>query len=409
MPPTGSAGLHAGEALHGLAGHRPHHRLVAVHQRLHQHVRHLFGRQRLHPAAGRAVALALAHLLLHLAPHLVDVGSSPSLMLVLGAAQAEVDLEHRLERPPVGVVLHHRGAERVLERLAVLDRDVLHRLHRVEVLGERHRQPRVAQLDDEAVEQVRHSVARRGRGHCAQATGSGSAGSPRTSESKNPPARRHPLPSPDGQLEGPAASTHRVTDAIAVQGASFLVLVVLAATVAFIPVGSDWYQGAMAAIGAVATVAAIGLGVVGLAADHARQRIYATLDFVNGLLEQDREGIANVHRWVKQSGVVVLSAEQDADLRRNPDLSRLHDDLRNYLNHLERLSLGVRMGIFDGDLLHRLMFTRVVNARRRYGAYIDSAASDPNLAGRPTSRLRASALAGRRRVGGAQYPISGRE
>ena len=33
------------------------------------------------------------------------------------------------------VVLHQRGAERVLERLAVLERDVLDRLHRVEVLG----------------------------------------------------------------------------------------------------------------------------------------------------------------------------------------------------------------------------------------------------------------------------------
>ena len=54
------------------------------------------------------------------------------------------------------VVLHHRGAEGVLERLAVLDGDVLHGLHRVEVLGQRHRQPGIAQFGDEAGEEVEH-------------------------------------------------------------------------------------------------------------------------------------------------------------------------------------------------------------------------------------------------------------
>ena len=61
---------------------------------------------------------------------------------VLRAPQREVHLEDGLEGPPVGVVLHQRGAERVLERLTILDRDVLHRLHGVEVLGEADRQTR---------------------------------------------------------------------------------------------------------------------------------------------------------------------------------------------------------------------------------------------------------------------------
>jgi hypothetical protein len=117
----------------------------------------LLGREVVHRAAGGALALALAHLLLHLAPHLVDVGLVVVGDAVLGAPQAEVHLEHRLERPPVGVVLDERGAERVLERLAVLDRDVLHRLHRVEVLGEADGQPGVAELDDEAVQQFDHA------------------------------------------------------------------------------------------------------------------------------------------------------------------------------------------------------------------------------------------------------------
>ena len=154
----GAPGLHAGEALHRLAGEGAHHRLVGVEQRLHQHLGDLFGRERVHRARRAAVLARL--LLLHLAPHLVERALVALDEPVLGPAQREVDLEHRLERPPVGVVLDQRRAERVLERLAILDRDVLHRLHRVEVLGERHRQPGIAQLGDEPVEQIEHRLGR---------------------------------------------------------------------------------------------------------------------------------------------------------------------------------------------------------------------------------------------------------
>src|SRR5207253_5160918 len=59
-----------------------------------------------------------------------------------------------LERPPVGVVLHQRGAQRVLERLPVLERYVAHGLHGVEVLGEADREPGQAQLLDETGQEV---------------------------------------------------------------------------------------------------------------------------------------------------------------------------------------------------------------------------------------------------------------
>ena len=58
--------------------------------------------------------------------------------------------------PAVLLVFHQRCGERVLERVAVLDGDVLDGLHRVEVLCQRDRQPRVAQLAHEAAEQVQH-------------------------------------------------------------------------------------------------------------------------------------------------------------------------------------------------------------------------------------------------------------
>ena len=134
-----SAGLHPREPLDRLAGHRPHHRLVAAHQRLHQQVSDLLGCQRIEPASGAALAVTLTHLFLHLAEHVVDLGLVTAADLVLGTAEAEVDLEHRLERPPVRVVLDQRGAQRVLEGVPVIDRDVLDGLHRVEVLGQADR------------------------------------------------------------------------------------------------------------------------------------------------------------------------------------------------------------------------------------------------------------------------------
>ncbi len=70
----GAAGLHPGEALHRLAGHRPHHRLVAVEQRLHQHLGDLLGVRLSIAPPPRRRAPRPAHLLLHLAPHLVEVG-----------------------------------------------------------------------------------------------------------------------------------------------------------------------------------------------------------------------------------------------------------------------------------------------------------------------------------------------
>src|ERR1700680_1431360 len=61
--------------------------------------------------------------------------------LVLRAPHREVHLEGRLERLPVRRALDQRGRQRVLERLAVLERDVVDRLGRVDGLGERDRQP----------------------------------------------------------------------------------------------------------------------------------------------------------------------------------------------------------------------------------------------------------------------------
>ena len=148
------AGLHAGVPGDGLAGQGPHHGVVALHQRLVQ--------QLSISSSGDSESIDAA------APrpspccdwswssrHSASSSSSPSIAYC-GPRRREVDLEDRLERPPVRVALHQRGRQCVLERLAVLDGDVADGLHGVQVLGQRHRQPRGPQLLDEAVEEVEH-------------------------------------------------------------------------------------------------------------------------------------------------------------------------------------------------------------------------------------------------------------
>ena len=80
-----------------------------------------------------------------------------------GAEDREVDLEHGVEHPVVPVVLHERGAERGLERLAVFERHELDRAHRVEVLGHRHREPGEPELVHEALQDVEHGRLGHGR------------------------------------------------------------------------------------------------------------------------------------------------------------------------------------------------------------------------------------------------------
>jgi hypothetical protein len=122
--------------------------LVAVHrlERLKQHRRELFARQlAAGPAAGRVVVECLPHLVV-----------AVPLALHAGRVQGEVDVEHRLERAPVMVVLHERRSERRLEHVALGDVDVLDRTHRVEVLRHGDRQAGGPQLVDESLEDVEH-------------------------------------------------------------------------------------------------------------------------------------------------------------------------------------------------------------------------------------------------------------
>jgi hypothetical protein len=171
--PHRPARLHARVAGDGLPRQRPHQGVVALEQGPVEHLGELLlGHGVARPALAtlaRAgpipVAIALAELVELLVVVLVDG--------VLGAPHREVDLEDRLEGPPVRVVLHQGGAQRVLEGLTVLEGRVGQRLHGVEVLGEADRQAGLTELDDEPGQQVEQGVAGQGRvdggvGHGAQ-------------------------------------------------------------------------------------------------------------------------------------------------------------------------------------------------------------------------------------------------
>ena len=137
MPPTGRPGSMPAKRCTAWRARARIMRLVAVHQRLVEQLGQLLGRERVHrrrpqpwPSPSRAWLLPSSRRAARRARR------RRRRWLYSRPAQREVDLEDRLERAPVRVVLHQRGGERVLERLAVLDRDVLHRLHGVEVLGQ---------------------------------------------------------------------------------------------------------------------------------------------------------------------------------------------------------------------------------------------------------------------------------
>ena len=129
-------------------------------KRLVQHCGQLLGRECLATAALPLLAVAVLGHLLELVEQVLGQFAGVVADGVLPTPEREVHLEHRLEGAPVGVVLHQRRRQGVLEGGPVLDRDVLDRLHGVEVLGEADRQARFAQLEDEAVQQLQHLAAR---------------------------------------------------------------------------------------------------------------------------------------------------------------------------------------------------------------------------------------------------------
>ena len=155
MPPTGRPGSMPGIAPHGLPGDGPHQRVVASQQRLEEHLRQFFGRQSIAAAASHPGAVGVTFAGLGVLGKVVEgkVGFEEP---VFGTPHREVDLEDDLEGFPMRVVLDQCRTERVFERVAIFDRDVRDGLHRVEVLGERHGQARLAEFVDEPGEQIEH-------------------------------------------------------------------------------------------------------------------------------------------------------------------------------------------------------------------------------------------------------------
>ena len=162
-PPDGSPGFHACVTVDRIAGHHVHQPGVGRDQRLEEELGQLLGR---HPLT-RPASLPGASLALHATlPRLLALGLAALLvaLVALGAGvgaagpHGEEDLERRLEGAPVCRRLHESRGQRVLQRLAILERDVLDCLGGVKVLGERDRQPGTAQLGDEPGEEIEHAA-----------------------------------------------------------------------------------------------------------------------------------------------------------------------------------------------------------------------------------------------------------
>ena len=157
----GTARLHAGVATDGKAGDCRQHRLVAVSQGLVEHGGDLLRRDELAGAgAGFAFSPAGAASRPRCGVVVLRLRGRRITDVVLGAAHREVHLEGRIERSPVRRRLHERGAEGVLDRLAILERKVPDRLSCVGGFGHRHREPGSSQLPDKASQYIKHQFPR---------------------------------------------------------------------------------------------------------------------------------------------------------------------------------------------------------------------------------------------------------
>ncbi len=126
--------LHAREPLHGAPGQSGHQFGVTAHQRLIGQLGQFAGGEALGPCprTARAVGAPLAALVV----------------------QREVQLEHRVEHPPVAVLLDQGGCQTELQGGAVLEGEVPQGLHGIDHLGGADRYARPSQFGHEAGEPV---------------------------------------------------------------------------------------------------------------------------------------------------------------------------------------------------------------------------------------------------------------
>ena len=100
-----------------------------------------------------------------------------------------------------------------------------------------------------------------------------------------------------------------------------------------------------------------------LKADHERRKKQATFEYVNAVSERFRNAIDAFNSRHGDDRMVDIADYSDEDKR----------TVRAYLNEMERICTGINSGVFDYDILKRMMAGNLMRNHNRFSQYIAQA------------------------------------
>ncbi len=103
-------------------------------------------------------------------------------------------------------------------------------------------------------------------------------------------------------------------------------------------------------------------------ADHERQRKQATFEFINAVSDRFRSAL-NIFDDKHGIGRVV-------DIQDYDDEDKF--TVKSYLNEIERICAGVNAGVFDYEILKKMMRGNLIKNNERFRQYITNSRSLPN-------------------------------
>ncbi len=128
------------------------------------------------------------------------------------------------------------------------------------------------------------------------------------------------------------------------------------------------------------SLASLALVYLRFRADHERQKKQATIEFVASLRSEQTDAREML---LKHLGNDVISTDKALELRKGDKAGEetavtIVRTIRFYLNGLEYMAVGVNAGVYDRELVRRLMGYSLKKTWSRYGDYIGAVRNEGN-------------------------------
>ncbi|MEM1237613.1 MAG: DUF4760 domain-containing protein [Pseudomonadota bacterium] len=110
-------------------------------------------------------------------------------------------------------------------------------------------------------------------------------------------------------------------------------------------------------------LAILAQGLIALMAFRAQRRLEnarATLSALHSLADSVNESAVKVYAHLAEGGFCFETSPKEEEI-----------NLLNYLDYLEDISVAVNMGIYDIDIVNRVMGTQLIRASDRFAYFID--------------------------------------